>query len=480
MSKFYVTTPIYYVNAKPHIGHIYATMAADVLARFHRKQGHKVLFSTGVDENSQKNVEAAEKMNKEPQAYVDEMAEVWQQVFSDMGLTHDVFIRTTSKEHEAAVQTFLGNIKKDDIYLGEYEGFYCVGCESFIAEKELVDGKCPDHAKEPKVIKEKNYFFRLSNYRDQLLKYYEQNPTFVQPSSARNKMLHYIEHEMEDISISRQAQDWGIRMPQDSKHAVYVWFDALINYLTATGYPDTEKSKEFWPADIHVIGKDIIKFHCAIWPAMLMSAKLPLPHMVFAHGFFTVDGSKISKSLGNAIDPLELAKEYPIDAIRYYLLKDIPFGSDGDFSHERLHDRYNADLANGLGNLVSRTLNMMDKFYPDFDKTTVADNDLPVEVLQPLATVEVYVKDLAFDKALQEIWKVIGWADELIERKKPWALVKDGKEDEAKELLAQLYLSLVKINENLYPFMPETYKKLKQILESQPLEKPSEPLFARK
>jgi methionyl-tRNA synthetase len=469
MAKYFITTPIYYVNAKPHIGHVYTGIAADVLARHYRAKGDQVLLSTGVDENSQKNVEAAQKQGMEVQAYVDTMAAVWKSTFESVGLSHDVFVRTTSKEHEVAVQAMIAAMQKaGDIYLGDYEGYYCVGCEEFIAPKDLVDGKCPIHKTEPKVIKEKNYFFRLSNYRDQLLDWYEKNPSAVQPESARNKMLSYIKDEMQDISISRQAQEWGIRFPEDQEHAVYVWFDALINYLTVTGYPNAGY-EELWPADLHLIGKDIIKFHCAIWPAMLLSAGLSLPNNIFAHGFFTINGEKISKSLGNAIDPKDLMQEYPLDAIRYYLLREIPFGNDGDFSMERLKERYNSELANGIGNLVSRVLTLVEKNCPDLE----FENKESIDVSSS-------IESLAFDRALTDIWHEIASLDGFIDEKKPWELAKEGKNEELRVVLGEVLAGISRIAYALESLLPETAQKIHTLLSPTPLAKPQEPLFARK
>ena len=476
-NTFYITTPIYYVNAKPHIGHLYTTIAADVLARWKRQQNKRVLFSTGTDENSQKNVEAAEKAGQPVKEYVDAMAKTWQETFQKLNLSYDVFIRTTDTLHEEAVKALLKKLEeKGDVYLGEYEGYYCTGCEAFKAENEIVDGKCPIHHTILEKIKEANYFFKLTKYKDALLQHYAQYPDFLQPESAKHEILNYIENDLKDISISRQSQEWGIRLPQNAEHAVYVWFDALINYLTIAGYPnDKKKLADFWPADVHLVGRDIIKFHCAIWPAMLLAADLSLPKKVFANGFFTIDGEKISKSLGNAIDPLDLVKEYPLDAIRYFLLRDIPYGNDGDFSQQRLLERYNADLANGLGNLASRLLNMIEKFAPQLQLDKNTKNDLTLQ-----NTVSEYLEKCAFDKALEAIWQRIAQADESIEKNKPWQMAKEGRDKELQQLLAHLLQDLWLITDALKPFMPETHQKLTELLVVESLKKPAEPLFARK
>ncbi len=469
MEKYFITTPIYYVNAKPHIGHVYTAIAADTIARHMRSKGKRVLLSTGVDENSQKNVEAAAAAGIPVQEYVDRMAEDWKRAFDAVHLFYDAFIRTTSGEHADAVRAMIAAMQqKGDIYLGDYKGYYCVGCEEFIAEKDLVDGMCSIHKTKPNIIEEKNYFFKLSNYREKLLAWYEENPDAIAPVSARNKMLAYIKDDMQDISISRQSQEWGIRFPEDESHAVYVWFDALINYLTVAGYPDGEY-KAFWPADLHLIGKDIIKFHCAIWPAMLMSADLPLPKKIFAHGFFTIDGQKISKSLGNAIDPKELLEQYPLDAIRYYLLREIPFGSDGDFSRERLKERYNSELANGIGNLVSRTLALVEKNCPDIQFETKGSLD-----------VQELIESLSFDRALAAIWQEISRLDALIDERKPWELAKDGKQEELRSVLAQVLSGIFGIAHALQALLPETSEKIQALLSAKPLAKPAEPLFIRK
>lgn len=354
MSKFYITTPIFYVNDKPHIGHAYSALAADILARYHKNRGDEVYFATGVDENSQKTIVATETANENVDKYLDKMAGLWQSTWDSLEISYDFFIRTTSEAHRKAVYELIERVDKSgDLYKGMYEGFYCVGCESFKREDELVDGLCPLHNKKPEWIKEENYFFRLSKYQDKLLSHIKQNPNFVQPKSRRNEVISFIEQGLQDFSVSRSTQKWGIPWPGEDNQVVYVWFDALVNYLTAAGFPE-ESYKKIWPAELHIVGKDIIKFHCIYWPAMLLSAGIELPKEVFAHGFFTIDGQKISKSLGNSINPLELTAKNGNDALRYYLFSEIPFGEDGEFSRERFDLVYTTDLANDLGNLIQR------------------------------------------------------------------------------------------------------------------------------
>lgn len=451
--KFYITTPIYYVNDIPHIGHAYTTIAADVLARYHRIRGEEVYFLTGTDENSQKNVEAAkEKGYKDIKKYVDEMSAKWQETWDSLGITNDDFVRTTEPRHLKAIKRFFEAVyKSGDIYKGKYEGLYCPACEAYVGKADLVLGKCPIHKIKPRKIKEENYFFRFKKYEDKLLEYIEKNPEFIQPEARRNEIVNYISHHLEDISISRVSQEWGIPVPIDKTQALYVWFDALINYLTGVGFAKDEKNfSKWWPADLHLVGKDIIKFHCALWPAMLMSAGLPLPKKVFAHGFFTLNGQKISKSLGNVIDPIDLVNKYGIDEVRYYLLREIPFGEDGDFSFKRLEERYNAELANGLGNLVARVLTMCEKYFGSKVPSKVSGTAAPT-----WSSYEMALDNLKFNQALQDIWDLISFCDELINREAPWQLVKVDKE-RLERVIYTLLETIRHIAWLIAPFMPIT------------------------
>ncbi len=472
MKTFFVTTPIYYVNDKPHIGHVYSTLAADILSRYWRQKlgPTNVWFSTGVDENSQKTVEAAAKAGKDVQVYTDELAAVWESTFKQLGLGFNDFIRTTEPRHHRAVEHLISLIEKSgDIYKGKYEGWYCVGHEAFMKESDLVDGMCPEHHRKAEWLVEENYFFKLSKYQQRLLDFYSAHANWVVPDTRFNEVKQFVKQGLEDISISRQSQQWGIPLPQDRHHVIYVWFDALINYLTTVGYPD-EKYKDFWPP-VHIIGKDIIKFHCIIWPAMLLSAGLELPKQVVANGFFTINGQKISKSLGNAVDPLDLTKKYGDDALRFFLFREIPFGSDGDYSEDKLKERYTADLANGLGNLVSRVTNMLEKYCGGkFSRTSMFSSEV---VQKYSAAVEGY----HFDQALQLLWEKIDAANKRIDETAPWTMTKEGKDEEVRALLNELANTVLDINELLMPFLPESNAKITQAF-VQPIKK-AEPLFPR-
>jgi len=455
MKTFYITTPIYYINGKPSIGHAYTAIAADILARYHRMLGEEVMFQTGTDENSQKNVEAAKE--RDVKEYLDEMAALWERTFDSLGLTHNRFIRTTEVAHYNSVEKFWKTVEsKGDIYLGSYEGLYCQGCEAFVNESDLVDDQCPHHKKVPKTIKENNYFFRLTKYRDDLLAYIDEHPDFIQPEARRNEVLSYVRNFMTDISISRETMNWGIPVPGDEKHRVYVWFDALINYLSGVGYvDDTTAFEKWWPANLHLVGKDIIKFHCALWPAMLMSAGLPLPKNVFAHGFFTIDGQKMSKSLGNTVDPVEMAEKYGNDVLRYFLFREIPFGGDGDFSEARLVGRYNTDLANELGNLVNRVLTMTEK-YTNGTVPEVADGFLA----GAWPAYHLALEENRLSDALDIVWGLIRQANQFIDQQQPWQLAKLEEKKMLNDTLYVLLETLRHIAWMLYPFMPTTAEKM--------------------
>jgi methionyl-tRNA synthetase len=463
MPKYYITTPIYYVNDKPHIGHAYTTIAADVLARYYRLLGRDVFLVTGTDENSQKNVEAAEKFYKktdlgkaEIQEYLDAMSATWRDTWQKINISNTDFIRTTEERHLAAVRKFFTLVwEKGDIYKGSYEGFYCAGCEEFKRESDLVDGLCPIHKKPPQKIKEENYFFRLSKYRDELLAHMKKNPQFILPESRRNEVTNYIKDHLTDVSITRESLKWGIEVPEIANQVLYVWFDALINYLSAVGFGnDMKKFAEYWPADLHLVGKDIIKFHCALWPAMLLSAGLPLPRQVFAHGFFTIDGEKMSKSLGNVVDPVAVAEKYGQDPLRYYLLREIPFGEDGDFSFARLEERYNSDLANGLGNLTSRVLAMAEKYFSGAAPKTIEGNwdSFWAEYDKNFASLKLH-------EILNAIWKEIAACDNLVAQEKPWELAKNNQERLA-DVIYNLLERIRQIAVALLPFLPETSGKI--------------------
>ncbi len=427
MSRFYLTTAIDYVNSRPHLGTAYEKITADVIARYKRLAGCDTLFVMGNDEHSQNVYRRAREEGLDPLAYCDQMEREFRSVWDQLDVSYDDFIRTTQPRHRTAVQELVRRIDANgDVYEGFYEGWYCVGCEAFKQDKDLVDGKCPLHGTTPDWIKEKNYFFRLSAYRDRLLAHFDAHPAFTVPDVRRNEILRLLEAGLEDISISRAGQAWGIPLPQDPGSVTYVWFDALINYASAAGFgTDAALFERWWPADLHVIGKDITRFHCVIWPAMLMSAGLPLPTQVFGHGFMTVDGQRMSKTLGNVVDPVDAAARFGVDPVRLYLVKEITFGADGDFSWTRFHDRYNADLANNLGNLVSRIAAMSDRYRAGRVRPSGTAGRLAGVAESAVADYRAQMDRFALEAGAAAAFRIVDAANEYITETEPWALARN-------------------------------------------------------
>ena len=470
-NTYYITTPIYYVNDRPHIGHAYTSVACDVLARFHRLDGKQVKFLTGTDEHGQKVEKSASVAGIAPKQFVDQVSQHFRDMTGLLGLSNDDFIRTTEPRHIAASQEIWKRMKdRGHIYLGSYAGWYSVRDEAYYQESELVNGKAPTGA-DVEWVEEPSYFFDLSKWQEPLLKFYDQNPDFIAPTSRRNEILSFVKGGLKDLSISRTTFNWGIPVPGDEKHVMYVWLDALTNYLSAVGFPDTnaENYKRFWPADLHMVGKDIIRFHCVYWPAFLMAADLPLPKRVFAHGWWTNEGQKISKSLGNVIDPNELITQYGLDPVRYFLMREVPFGNDGDFSRDRIKTVINSELANTIGNLVQRVLSMIQKNcggkVPEYKKVDLRqeDRDFLEKFLVTNAATPEQVRKLYFDCRFNEILSNIVQmamdANEYIDRQAPWTLKKQNP-DLMNAVLYYIAEGIRCIAIYLQPFMPIAAAKI--------------------
>lgn len=471
MANYYVTTPIYYVNDEPHLGHIYTTIAADVLARFRRLSGDDVFFLTGVDEHGQKVQQAAEARGIEPIELANQVVERYESLWPQFEISNDDFIRTSSERHKKGVQAMWRRLENaGTIYKDYYEDWYCVPCETYWTETQLKDAErwedkcCPDCKREVEKIQEESYFFRLSAFQDRLIAHIKDNPDFIQPASRRNEVLSFVEGGLRDLSVSRTTFSWGVPVPGDEKHVIYVWIDALTNYLSGLGFPDRDLPQQ-WPADVHLIGKDILRFHAVYWPCMLMAADIPLPNRVYAHGWWTVEGEKMSKSRGNALRPTDLLAEYDADVLRYFLLREVPFGQDGDFSFSALKQRYNTELANDVGNLLNRSLAMLNKYNGGLLAEAGEEREVDRSLIAAVEAMQIEVAEAldrqAFHIALERISVVVRHGNRYVEENAPWALAKQDDKERLNTVLYHLVETLRLVALQLLPFMPE---KMRQML----------------
>jgi methionyl-tRNA synthetase len=471
MSTFYLTTPIYYVNARPHLGHACTTIMADAMCRYRRLAGDRVYLLTGTDEHGERIAQVAAAAGKSPQAYADEISGAFRETWRRLGITNDDFIRTTEPRHQKVVQEILQRLfDAEEIYFGEYGGWYCYGCERFYTEKEIVDGKCPDHQTALTFVKEKNYFFKMSKYQAWLIQHLEDNPGFIQPERYRNEVLGFLREPLQDLSISRPKSrvSWGIPLPFDDQYVTYVWFDALINYYSAVSDPGNEKTRGLWEHVEHVIGKDILKPHGVYWPTMLKAAGIPLYRRLNVHGYWSLGGSKMSKSVGNVVEAFQLTDKYGHDAFRYFLLREMNFGLDASFSEEALVDRLNADLANDLGNLASRATTLIAAAGPIAQVTgpvEAADREIATAAAEARAAVEQAMRDFAFQKALGGIWTFIGSVNRYVDTSAPWVLAKDpARRPRLERVLCTLADSLGFLGIVLDPFLPDAARKIREAL----------------
>jgi len=460
----YITTPIYYVNDVAHIGHAYTTIIADTISRYARLIGQETFFLTGTDEHGQKIEEAAKSRGKETQAYADEISKTFKDLWDEFDISYDKFIRTTDEDHKVGVQkAFTAMHAKGDIYKDTYSGHYCISCETFFPETQLVDGEfCPDCGKPTSIVEEESYFFKLSAYEDKLLAWYNDNPDCILPKSKRNEVIRFVEGGLNDLSITRTSFDWGVKLPEefnDPKHVMYVWLDALMNYLTGLGYGTDEANMDFYPARVHLIGKDILRFHAIYWPAFLMSLDMPLPKHIGAHGWWTRNGEKMSKSKGNVVNPKEVADAYGLENFRYFMLREVPFGGDGDFSQKALIDRINSDLGNDLGNLLNRLIGMSGKYFEGrvecdlVSKYYQAELD---EMNESLVKLEPFIFELQLHRFLEELWRPLTVANRAIDKYQPWTMIKEGKTEETMALNGLIATILAKVSLMLHAVMPKT------------------------